>query len=70
MEYFYVFKISIRFVGDELASSELKVLCPFFGKWGFSACGDAPYGERRISKAQDKPDVVESSMENLMSAHI
>jgi hypothetical protein len=38
-EYFYIFIVSIEFVGDEHVSPGLKVSCPYFGTWGFSACG-------------------------------
>jgi hypothetical protein len=44
-EYFYIFTMSIEFVGDEHASSKVRctpypVRGPFFGTLGFSACGD------------------------------
>jgi hypothetical protein len=39
-EYFYIFVMSIEFVGDEHVSPGLKVPCPYFGTWGFSACRD------------------------------
>jgi hypothetical protein len=31
IEYFYIFEISIEFVGDEHALPEMKVPCLFFG---------------------------------------
>jgi hypothetical protein len=39
-EHFYIFKMSIEVGGDEYAGSKLEIPCPFFGTWGFSACGD------------------------------
>jgi hypothetical protein len=45
-EHFYIFKISIEVKGDEYAGSKLEVPCPFFGTWGFSACGDIHYSSK------------------------
>ena len=35
--------LSIEVGGDEYAGSKLEVPCPFFGTWGFLACGDIRY---------------------------
>ena len=42
-EHFYLVKMSIEIGGNEYAGSKLEVPCPFFGTWGFLACGDMHY---------------------------